>query len=161
MQDVVRDVRKVRALRLKLLYILQRLLDPQMRRMFPETQTIKDQHIEVLQGIDRRWRNLTQIRQISKVVKAISHHRQATMDHFEWRYLQFLADAKTGARANNVRDHHRQTTTEVRRLEDVFEHPPDIYPGALVCINAQRSETKVERTNVVEPEDMIGVTVCN
>jgi hypothetical protein len=49
----------------------------------------------------------------------------------------------------------------VRRLEDVFEDAFDIDPGALVCINAKRSETKVQRANVVKTKNVIGMTVSN
>ncbi len=47
----------------------------------------------------------------------------------------------------------------MRRLEYVSEHAPDIDPGAFVRVNAKCPETKVERPDVVEAEDVIGVTV--
>src|SRR5688572_23039497 len=161
MHDVVCDMCEERALRLQKLDIFQRFLYPQVRRVYPETQTIKDQHIEVLQPVDRCLRNLAEIREISEVVKAIGHHRQTTVDHFERCYLQVFTDAKPTAGSHNVRNHHRQTTAEVRRLEDVLEHAPDVDPRALVCMDVERSESKVKRTDIVESEDVIGVAMCD
>ncbi len=47
----------------------------------------------------------------------------------------------------------------MRRLEDVFEDAFDIDPGAFICINTQRSETKVQRPDVVETKNVIGMAV--
>src|SRR5689334_6651565 len=60
---------------------------------------------------------------------------------------------------NRVGNHLRQSATEVRWFEDVLEDAFDIYPRTFVRMNAECAEAKVERANVVEAEDVIGVTV--
>jgi hypothetical protein len=49
----------------------------------------------------------------------------------------------------------------MRRLEDVFEDAFYVDPGTFVCVYAKRAETKIERTDVIKSEDVIGVTVCD
>lgn len=161
MFDVVSDVRKERAPRLDAFDVLERFVDPQMCRVFPETQTVEHEHVQAAQRIDRLLRDLAEIGEIRKIVEAIGHHRQTSVDHFNRRDLQILADAKTGAWCNDICNHHGQTAAEVRRLEDVLEHAPDVDPGTLICVNAERSEAKVQRPDVVETKDVIGVTVCD
>src|SRR5215213_2044526 len=130
-----------------------------MCRVFFEAQTIKYQHVETLQAVNCRARNLAEIGQICKVVEAISHDRQTTMNHLQWRDLQLFTDAETRARRHDVWNHFRQTTTEMRRLEDVLEDAFDIHPGAFIRIDTERAKAKVQWADVVETENMIGVTV--
>src|SRR2546430_15879371 len=47
----------------------------------------------------------------------------------------------------------------MRGLKDVTEDAPNVDPGAFICVETQRAMTKVERPNVVEPKDVIGMTV--
>src|ERR1043166_9820359 len=161
MLDVVGDVSKESATRLQLVDILERFVDPQVCRMFLETEAIKHEHIQASQRVHRSARNLAEIRQVREVIKTIGHHRQASMNHFEGRDLQLASDTKTPARCNNVWNHFRQTATEVRRLEDVLEDAFDIYPRAFIRVDIQRAKTKVQRSDVVETKNVIGVTVCD
>src|SRR6185295_1971616 len=99
--------------RLYLIDIRERLIDPQMCRVFPETKTIKHQHVQALQRIDSdRW-NLAEICQVSEIVETISDHRQTTMNHFQRCDLQLVADTKTRAGLNDVSDNFRQTAAIV------------------------------------------------
>jgi hypothetical protein len=49
----------------------------------------------------------------------------------------------------------------MRRLEDVFEDAPNVDPGALVGIKTQGAKTKIQRANIVEAKDVIGMAVRN
>jgi hypothetical protein len=49
----------------------------------------------------------------------------------------------------------------MRGFEDVFKDPPKVGPRDLIRINTHRSVSKIERTYVVEPKDVINVTVSN
>src|SRR6185503_18385738 len=84
-----------------------------------------------------------------------------TMNHFERRYLQFAPETETRARRNDIRNHFRQAAAEVRWLEDIFEDASDIHPGAFVGVDTQCSETEVQRPDVVETKNVIGVTMSN
>ena len=64
------------------------------------------------------------------------------MDHFERRYLQLFSDAETRAGRNDIRNHFRQTATEMRRLKDVFEDAFDIDPGTFVRIDTRARQNE-------------------
>ena len=83
------------------------------------------------------------------------------MNDFERRYLQLAANTEARARRNNVGNHFGQTATKVRRLEDVLEDAFDIDQRSFVRKDAERSETKVQRPNVIETKNVIGMTVSN
>src|SRR5215213_11834655 len=146
---------------LQLVHVTERFIHPQMCRVFLKAQTIKHQHVQALQCIDCRARNLAEIGQVSKVVEAIRHHRQVTVDHLQRRDLQFFAYAETPARRHDVRNDLRQTAAEMRRLEDVLENAFDVHPGTFIRTDTERAKTKVERADVVETENVIGVTVSD
>src|SRR5689334_907183 len=107
MLDVVSDMSKEGPARLQLVHVAQSFVDPEMRRMFPETQAIKHEHVQTLQRIHRRTRNLAEISQVSKIVEAISHHRQTPVNHFQRRDLQLCSNTETRARRHEVRNHFR------------------------------------------------------
>src|ERR1044072_2045394 len=109
MLDVVGDMSKESSTRLQLLDVRERFINPQVRWMFSKAQAVEDEHVQSLQRFNRRKRNFAEIRQVSKIVEAIGHHRQTTMNHFEGRDLQIFSDAETRARRNNIRNYFRQT----------------------------------------------------
>jgi hypothetical protein len=47
----------------------------------------------------------------------------------------------------------------MRRLKDVLEDSFDIDPRAFIRVNTKRAKTKVQRPDVVETKNVIGVTV--
>ena len=49
----------------------------------------------------------------------------------------------------------------MRRLEDVFEDAADIDPGAFVGIETKRAITKIQRANIVETKNVVGVAMRN
>src|SRR5262245_11970171 len=105
MFNVVGDVSKESSARLYSIDVLERFIDTQMCRVFSESQTIKHQHIQVLQCIDRDFRNIAEICQVSKIVETISHHRQTAVNHFQRRDQQLISDTKTRTRRDNVCEH--------------------------------------------------------
>src|ERR1043165_825727 len=147
--------------RLQLIDVRERLINPQVRRVFSKAQAVEDEHVQSLQCFDCRGRNLAEIRQISKIIEAIGHYRQATMNYFQRRDLQLFSDAEARTGRNDIRNYLRQTTAKVRWLKDVLEDTFDIDPGAVVCVNTQRTKTKVQRSDVVETKNVIGVTVSD
>ena len=52
-----------------------------------------------------------------------------------------------------------QATTKMRRLEDVCEDAPDVDPCPFIGVNAQGAKPKIERANIVETENMVGVAM--
>src|SRR6185369_3110519 len=122
--------------------------------MFFETETVEHEHIQSLQCVERRAWNLAEICQISKVVEAITHDGQTSVNHFQRRDQQVLPHAETRTRRHHIRNHFRQTTPEMRRLKDVLEDALDIDPRAFICKNAERAKTKVQRPDIVETEDV-------
>src|SRR5215208_2491059 len=105
MLDVVSDMSKESSSRLQLLDVRERFIDPQVRWVFLEPQTVQHQHVQVSQRVDCSARDLAQICQVSKVVETIRHHRQTAMNDFERRYLQFAPETETRAGRNDIRNH--------------------------------------------------------
>jgi hypothetical protein len=60
---------------------------------------------------------------------------------------------------NCVRDQLRQSTAEVIRLEYVFENTAKIRPSRLVRIDRHCSVTKIQRSYIVKPKDMINMAM--
>jgi len=130
-----------------------------MRCMRANTQTIEHQYFQITQAFNRSGWNLTQIRRVSKIIEAVSDYRQTSVDNFQGCDLQIAAEAKRRARNHGVGNNLWQATAKMRGLKDVTEDAPNVDPGAFICVETQRAMTKVERPNVVEPKDVIGVTV--
>ena len=81
------------------------------------------------------------------------------MNNFKRSYLEIAADAKRRAIHNCVRHNLWQPATEMRRLKHVLKNSADVFPGALVCVKAERPMTKVKGPNVIKSENVIGVTM--
>jgi hypothetical protein len=60
---------------------------------------------------------------------------------------------------DRVRDKLRQPTAEMRRVKDVFENAAKIAPRDLVCVNAHCAVSKIERSYIVKPKNVIDVTM--
>jgi hypothetical protein len=60
-----------------------------------------------------------------------------------------------------MRDDLRQAATKMRGLKDVFENAPDVDPGPFVSVKTQRAMAKIQRSNVIETEDVVGVTMSH
>ena len=80
------------------------------------------------------------------------------MNNLDRRYLD-IADAEWGIGLDRMRNKLRQASPDMRRLKNVFEDPPEVGPRDLVRVNTHRSVSKIERTYVVEPKDVIDVTM--
>src|SRR5882672_4979963 len=152
-------VREIGAPRFDELNVAERLLKPEMCRVLLEAQTVEHQQIKTLQRLNRGRRNLAQIRGVGKIVEAVSDHRQPSMDHFQWRHGQISADTKWRTSKDRVRYHQRQPAAKVCWFEDVFEDAPDVWPCPLVGINSHCTIAKIQRPNVVQAKDVIGMTV--
>jgi hypothetical protein len=55
----------------------------------------------------------------------------------------------------------RQAAAKVRGLEDVFEDTFDIDPGTFIRVDAERTEAKVQRPDVIKTKDVIRMTVSD
>jgi hypothetical protein len=132
-----------------------------MSFVWPNPQTVKRENIQVAQPFEGRGRNLTQICGVRKVVEAIGDYRQAAVDNFQRRYFQIATKAEAGAIHNRVRNDLRQAAAKVRRLENVLKNAANVFPGALVGIETQGAMAKIQRPDVIESEDMIGMTMRN
>src|SRR4026207_1420901 len=121
----------------------QRAIDPEVCRMLAETKTVKHEHVEILQRVDRFGRYVAEIREIGKIIEPIGHPGEPAVDYFQRRDLEFGTDTERRLRIDCVGNHPRQSAAEVRRFKDVFENALDIDPRAFVCINAKGAETKV------------------
>ena len=81
------------------------------------------------------------------------------MNNFKWSYFETRADAKARAIHNCVRHDLWQPAAEMGRLKHVLKNSADVFPGALVCVQAECAMPKIKRPNVIQPEDMIGMTM--
>src|SRR5881409_1568692 len=84
---VVGDVREESALGLQLFNILERALEPQMRFMRADSETVKHQNVQTAQPVNCRGRDLAQVCRVSKVIETIGNDGQASMDHLKRRDL--------------------------------------------------------------------------
>src|SRR4029453_12605657 len=136
---------------------LHSLIEPQVCRMFGEPQTVQHQHVESAQCLHcRRW-DLAQVSSVREVVEPISNDGKTAMYDFERRDYEILAQTKTRLRMNNVWYDLRQPATEMRWLKDVTKNPVDVGPRTLICIHTKRTKSKVERSNIIEAKDVIGL----
>src|SRR2546425_13333017 len=155
----MRNVCEISALGLQLFNVFKRALQPQMRFVGTNPQTVKHQHSQIAQAFDGCRRNLTQISCVGKVIEAIRNHGQAAVNNFKWGYFNVPADAKRCAVDDGMRDDLRQAAAEMRRLKYVLKNSPDVFPGAFVCIKSERAMTKIKRPNVIKSENVIGMTM--
>src|SRR2546428_1120582 len=99
------------------------------------------------------------MRRVSKIVDAVGDYRQTAMNYFEGSDLQIMTEAKRRAGNNGVGNNLRQSSAKMRGLKDITEDAANVDPGAFIRVETQRAMTKVERTNVVEAKDVVGMTV--
>src|SRR5260370_42348410 len=136
---VVRDMSQIGAPRFQFRDVFQRALQPEMGWMGANSQTVQHQDIQALQAIDgRRW-YLAQVGRVSEIVEAICNHGQPAVDHFERSDLQITCDTKRRAREHDMRHNLWQTAAKVCRLENIFENPADVDPGAFVGVQTKRA----------------------
>src|SRR5438876_1200257 len=78
-------------------------------------------------------------------------------------HSSFTTSAIHSSRAvdHGVRDDLRQAAAKVRRLEHILEDSSDVYPGPLVRIQTQRAMAEVQRPDIVESKNVIGVAMRN
>src|SRR5688500_16256307 len=81
------------------------------------------------------------------------------MDNLKRRYLQFWSNTESSPGRNDIWNHFRKAAAEVRRFEDVFEDALNIHPRTFVSKNTQSSETKVQRPDVIQTKDVIGMAM--
>jgi hypothetical protein len=105
-------------------------------------------------------RNCFEVSCVGKIVKAISDDRQFTVNNLDRRYLN-IADAEWGIGLNRMRDELWQAATHMGRIKDVAKYPPKVGPRDLIRINTHRSVSKIKRPNIIQPKDVINVTVSN
>src|SRR5258707_12234857 len=139
------DMRKVGAARLQLIHVFQRALQPKMRRVRLDAQAIEHQHFQIAQAFDRGRRYLAQIRRVGKVVEAISNYRQPAVDYFERSNFQIGGEAEGRAVNDRMRHDLWQAAAKMRKLEDIFEDPPNVDPGSFVRVKSQTAVAKVQR----------------
>jgi hypothetical protein len=60
-----------------------------------------------------------------------------------------------------VRNDLRKTAAEMVRLKDVLKDSANIHPGSLVGVKPDWTIPEIQRPDVVQPEYMIDVAMCN
>ena len=159
MFDVVRDVGQVGAARFEFFDVRERAFEREVRRVRREAQAIEDEHVETAQTVERGGRNLAEVGSVGEIVAAISDDGQPPVNDFERRHLKIMTEAKRRAVNDRMRNDLRQPAAKVRRLEDVLKDAPDVFPRAFVGIETERAVAKVERADVIEAEDVVGMAM--
>lgn len=151
-----------RAARAHLGDVSERLIEVQMRRMWLEAERVENQHIQPAQLLQRFFRDQVAVGDKGDfalpIAKTKRGHIAAAMLDVDRRDAQ-AADFKLAF--DYVRRDLRQPAADVLRLEDVIEHAAQIAPGAFTGVNRQRAVAEIERANVIEAEDVIGVGMRN
>ena len=73
--------------------------------------------------------------------------------------VQIRSEAERRPVHDRVRNNLRQAAAEMSGFKDVLENAPNIFPGPLVCVQPQRAMAKVQRPNIIEPKNVIGMTM--
>ena len=60
---------------------------------------------------------------------------------------------------DGMRDQLRQAAAEMDRLEYVLKDPAEIDPRDLIGKNGHRPKPEIQRTNIVEPENMVDMAM--
>ena len=81
------------------------------------------------------------------------------MNDFQRGDFQIAPETKRCAGNNCVWDNLRQASAEMGRLKHVLKNSADVFPRALVGVQAQRTPTKIQRANIIEAEDVIRMAV--
>src|SRR5215831_11071766 len=159
MLHFMRNVREVSSLWPQLLDVFQRALQPQVRLMRANAQTIEHENFQTLQAVDGCGRNLTEVGRVSKIVEPVSNYRQPPVNYFKRGYLKIVTDTKGRATDHRMRHYLREAAPKMCGLKDILKDAADVFPRAFVGIQAQGAITKVQRANVIQAENMIRVTM--
>src|SRR5215471_14742142 len=155
----MRDVSEVSAFRLQLFDIFKSTLQPKVRLMRADAQTVEHQHFQTAQSVHSRGRYLAEVGRVRKVIEPVRNHRQPAVNYFQRRDFQIGAETKLGAVDDRMRNYLRQPAAKMGGLENILKDAADIFPRAFVGIEAEGAITKVQRTNVIQAENMISVTM--
>src|SRR5215471_7156471 len=155
----MRNVREVSSLWLQLFDVLQRALQPQVRLMRANAQTIEHEDFQTAQAIECCGRNLAEVRRVGKIVEPVSNYRQTSVNYFQRGNLKIMTDTKRRAINNRVGNYLREAAAKMCGLKDILEDATDIFPRAFVGIQTQGAIAEIQRANVIQAENMIRVTM--
>ena len=123
-----------------------------------EPDAVEHEDVEVAEAVHRIGRDGLEVCGVGEVVEAVRDDGEFAVDNLERRHLD-LTDAKWRIVNDRVRDQLRQSSAEMRRLEDVLEDAPEVDPRDLVREDRHRAVTEIQRPNIIKPEDVIDVAV--
>lgn len=159
MQDVVIQMRQEGTFWGKVGDDVEGLLETEMCavRLYPNA--IKHEYVEIAKGIHRGRRNMLQIGRVREVVQAIGDHRQFPVYDLDRRDRQVFADVERCLRHHGVRYQLRESTAKVHGFENILKDPAEVDPRNVISEDRHRSVPEIQRTNIVEPKDVIDVTM--
>src|SRR5215471_16880184 len=155
----MRDVSEVSAFRLQLFDIFKSTLQPKVRLMRAYAQTVEHQHSQTAQSVHGGGRYLAEVGRVRKVIESVRNHRQPAVNYFQRRDFQIGAETKLSAVDDRMRNDLRQPAAKMGGLKNILKDAADVFPGALVGIEAEGAITKVQRANVIQAENVISVTM--
>src|SRR5260370_35443694 len=156
-RQVVSDVREPRAARLELLNEGERLLHRLVHGMWSIPQSVQHELVESLEQRHRRIRNLAEVGQIGDPPEPESQNFHLTV---EQRHRN-KRDAEKFKGALDVDRSYPWHAAERRFvIEDVSKDATDDAESFFVGVDGERRPlTDIEGANVVEAENVVGVTV--
>lgn len=159
-EDVVVQVGKEGLPRLEFFDVGESFLKVQMRRVRLDTDAVEHQHVEAAEPVERLLRDGLEVGRVCEIIEPIGDHRQLAVDDLKRRHLD-LADAKGRTGKDGVRDELRQPAAEMGRLKYVLKDPAKVGPGDLIGKDRHCPVAKVERPDVIKPEDVIDVAMSD
>ena len=123
--------------------------------------TIEHEHVQIPQAVERIVGDRFQIGRIGKIIETISNNRQFAVNDFERSDIEIFTDAERRIFGHRMRNQLRQTAAEMSRFENILKDAFDVGPRDLVGIDAHRAIAKIERTNIIQPENMVNVAMRN
>jgi hypothetical protein len=123
-----------------------------------QANAVENKNIEALQAGDRFVGDKIKVGCVGEIVESVCDHGKLAVDDLERSDLN-VADAKRGVAVNRMRDQLRQAATEMGRFENVLEYAPEVDPSDRVREYRHRSVAKIQRTNIIKPENVIYMTM--
>lgn len=81
------------------------------------------------------------------------------MDDLDRRDQKFLAYIERSLRDDGVRYELGQTAAKMNGFEDVLKNSPKVDPGNIIRKDRHRTVSEIQRSNIIEPKNMIYVAV--
>jgi len=161
MVDIVSDVREIRLSRLDAVPDFNGLGDVEVRRMLAVTQSIDNEHIQILQSRPGLFRNLADVRAVRHAAEAIAQNREPAMQQSQRLDVGSEQRKRIGRGSDQFESRNRPPASSWReRLKGVTVGGSQLLFDDFLAVKRDFFvEHMPELPQVVQPEDVVCVAV--